>query len=125
MTTNKEQENPFKGLAENFDYIFANEVIKSNKTINTEPNDIRYLDEKFPKEVYYQGVKKPESQLRGEAMVLLTLARQEGRLAQAKEDFRLITSFNFDMGCDECCKNDIKIEKFRMVIEKQIQELEK
>ena len=38
-----------------------------------------YLDEKFPKEVYYKGVKKPESKLRGEALVLFAVSKLEER----------------------------------------------
>ncbi len=38
-----------------------------------------YLDEKFPKEVYYKGIKKPESQLRGEALVLFAISKSDER----------------------------------------------
>ena len=47
--------------------------------------DEEYLDEVFPKEVYYRGVKKPESQMRGQAMVLLALAREVGKQEMEKQ----------------------------------------
>ena len=73
--------------------------------------DIEYLDEQFPKEIYYKGVKKPESKLREEAMVLLALARREG-YNQYKDDvlkiwkdwikkFEGCAVFTYSKGTDE------------------------
>lgn len=49
-----------------------------------------YLDREFPKDIYYRGVKKPKSQLRGQAMVLLALAKEEGRHQEIKNVLRII-----------------------------------
>jgi hypothetical protein len=57
-------------------------------------SDIEYLDIHFPKEIYYKGVKKPESQMRGEAMVLIALARQQGKILERK---RILKLFKFEL----------------------------
>ena len=40
--------------------------------------DEDYLDTNFPKEICCEGIIKPKSRMRGQAMVLLALARDEG-----------------------------------------------
>ena len=57
-----------------------------NKTINEQTEDEEYLDEKFP---------KGKSKLRGEAMVLLALARRKGKQEAQKMFLEEINNMDF------------------------------
>ena len=81
-----------------------------NKTINEQIEDEEYLDEKFP---------KGKSKLRGEAMVLLALARRRGKQEAQKMFLEEIDKLqsdtyyscncgNYDEGCINCFRIKLK-----------------
>jgi hypothetical protein len=72
--------------------------------------DEEYLDEKFPKGIFYRGVKKPESELRGEAMVLMALSRKVGEQEALKEELTFLKKICKTLNSDyREIKNRIKL----------------
>lgn len=80
-----------------------------NKTINSQLEDEEYLDEKFPKGM---------SKLRGEAMVLLALARRRG-----KQEAQKMFLEEIDEWVEECIGDEEVNEAQAIISFSEVQEL--